>query len=442
MDNSICEEIITSLKKSLLSVKAFEEFFINSIEVFLEKSEKFKKDYEIGIEIDDKLLPYALDNAGIAQEKIENLQLSNKRKIKDYIDINISDKEGIRYSIVDKEIQNKEYVDPMIARFYKIKNSEYNICMKNAALNSLIVLFEDFLSDIYRLLVVHFPEKYVKSKKINLLDVIKAKDINDMINNQIDIEVEKNMFDAVKTLKEVCSIEGIEINKNENLSLNYDELNARRNVSIHNIGIVNDKYLAVINNKQSIKKGDFLNTKLKYFINAINLIYKIELSLVFELCVKFDDEKDTFDWNNELSAIIFDDLLCDKKYNVCKHIYKIMSKCKNFDFENRTMYRINYINSCKQLNEKEEVEKELSNLDLSIAKKEFEIAKLCLQDKNKEVYDKIKEDYPKPYNAETIRDWPIFIDFRKSEYYSKLQEEYKSDFEIKTYEKTSINLIC
>ena len=442
MDNSMCKEIITCLKKSLLAVKAFEEFFINSIEVFLEKSKEFKKDYAIGIEIDSKLLPYASDNAKNAKEIIDNLQLSNKRKINEYLDINISDNEEIRYSIVDTEIQNKEYIDPMIARFHNIKYSEYNKCMINAALNSLIVLFEDFLSDIYRLLVMHSPEKYVKSKEINLLDVIKAKDVNDVINNQIDKEVEKNMFDAVKTLKEVCSIEGIEINKNENLILEYDELNARRNVSIHNRGIVNDKYLAAINNKNNVKKGAFLSTKLSYFINAINLIYKMELSLVFELCIKFDDGKDTYDWDNVLSAIIFDDLLCDKKYNVCKHIYKIMSNCKNFDFENRTMYKINYINSCKQLKENKEVEEELSKLDLSIAKKEFAIAKLCLQDKNKEVYDKIKEDYPRPYNAETIRDWPIFIDFRKSEYYSKLQEEYKSDFEIKTYEKTSINLIC
>lgn len=441
MDNSICEEIITSLKKSLLSVKAFEEFFINSIKGYLEKNEKFKKEYEIGFEIDNKLSSHVSDNVEIEQEKIENLQLSNKRKIKDYLDISISDKEGIRYSIVDKEIQNKEYVDPMIARFHKIKYSEYDKCMKNAALNSLIVLFEDFLSDIYRLLVMNSPEKYFESKQINLLAVIKAKDINDVINSQIDIEVENKMFDATKTLKAVCSIEGIEINKNDSLILDYEELNARRNVFIHNRGIVNDKYLAVINNKQSIKKGDFLNTKLGYFINAINLIYKIELSLVFELCVKYADVKDAFNWDDEFSSIVFDDLLCCEKYDVCKHIYKTMSQCKNFDFENRTMYRINYINSCKQLNESEEVEKELSNLDLSIAKKEFEIAKLCLQDKNKEVYDKIKEDYPKPYDAETIRDWPIFIDFRKSKYYLKLQEEYKSDFGIKTYEKTSINLI-
>lgn len=442
MDKNICEEIITNLKKSLLSLKAFESFFIDSIKTFLRNSTEFKEKYKIGYDIDDKLLSYILDNDEIEQEKIENLQLRNKRKIKDYLDIIISDKEGIRYSIIDKEIQHKEYVDPMIARFHKIKTSEYYKCMKNAALNSLIVIFEDFLSDIYSLLVMHSPEKYFESKQISLIDIIKAKDINDVIYKQIDIEVENKMFDAVKTLKSVCSIEHIEINKNEDLIVNYEELNARRNVCIHNRGIVNDKYLAVINNEHGIKKGDILNTNPNYFNDAINLIYKIELSLVFELCVKFDDKKGTFDWNNELSNIIFDDLLCDNKYNVCKHIYKIMSKCNSFDFEHKTMYRINYINSCKQLHEKEEVEKELSNLDLSIAKKEFEIAKLCLQDKNKEVYDKIKEDYPEPYNAETIRDWPIFIDFRKSEYYSKLIEEYKSDFEIKIYEKTSINLIC
>ena len=55
--------------------------------------------------------------------------------------------------------------------------------------------------------------------------------------------------------------------------------------------------------------------------------------------------------------------------------------------------------------------------------------KLCLQDKNEEVYNALNEHYSELYSAELIRDWPIFIEFRRTEFYNKFVEEHAEDFE-------------
>ena len=57
------------------------------------------------------------------------------------------------------------------------------------------------------------------------------------------------------------------------------------------------------------------------------------------------------------------------------------------------------------------VKKELEGLDVSIATDDYKIAKLCLEDRNEEVYKALNTNYPNVYSAELVRDWPIFINF-------------------------------
>lgn len=184
------------------------------------------------------------------------------------------------------------------------------------------------------------------------------------------------------------------------------------------------------NIKDKYKNGVAINTKLVtddvYLRNAINMLYKIVGTLFYEIQVAHNSKYDK--WNKALSDIAFD-LLCDKNYDVAEQLYFILSSCKQFCFRDKAMYRINYINAIKQQGKKELVDKELDSLDVSIATEDYKIAKLCLQDKNEEVYNALNEHYPEPYSAELIRDWPIFIDFRRTEFYNKFVEEHAEDFE-------------
>lgn len=95
--------------------------------------------------------------------------------------------------------------------------------------------------------------------------------------------------------------------------------------------------------------------------------------------------------------------------------------------------RINYINSEKQLGHKETVVKELLGLDVSATTVDFKIAKLCLEDKNDMVYKLLKETYPSSYDAEEIREWPIFIGFRETEFYDRFAKEHADDFNLHIY---------
>ena len=80
------------------------------------------------------------------------------------------------------------------------------------------------------------------------------------------------------------------------------------------------------------------------------------------------------------------------------------------------------------------VKKEIDALDVSIATEDYRIAKLCLEGKDEEVYKALSKNYPHPYSAEIIRDWPLFINFRESEYYVKFAQEHSEDFDTFIYQ--------
>ena len=71
----------------------------------------------------------------------------------------------------------------------------------------------------------------------------------------------------------------------------------------------------------------------------------------------------------------------------------------------------------------------LSKFDVSIATDEYKIAEECLLGNDENVYKLLTATYPNSFDAAIIREWPIFIKFRESEYYSRFVEEHSEDFE-------------
>lgn len=98
------------------------------------------------------------------------------------------------------------------------------------------------------------------------------------------------------------------------------------------------------------------------------------------------------------------------------------------------MFRINYINAMKQQGKDALVKKEIQALDVSIATEDYKIAKLCLEGRDAEVYEALNKDYPKPYPAEIVRDWPLFINFRETEFYTRFAQEHAEDLDTIIYQ--------
>ena len=74
--------------------------------------------------------------------------------------------------------------------------------------------------------------------------------------------------------------------------------------------------------------------------------------------------------------------------------------------------------------------KEVKKLDVSAMQAQFVIAKCCLEDNTAKIYELLSKTYPDSFDAVSIRDWPIFINFRETEEYKSFLKEHKNDFAI------------
>ena len=406
-----------------------------------------EKKYEIGLLIDDKLgEAMALKDFNAIQNAVNELtqiKLSNGIQVSEYITISC-EKESeeevpvISYSIKQELEINPQFVDPKNARREYNKVEQYENILVSSTLSNVIIIFERYLASVYEALILINPKKYFENQKIEIANIFN-KNVRDIVVECVKKEVESNMFDSLKTLELISLKENININRYKNVLDEFEEIYYRRNLYIHNNGVVNNLYLSNIKDKfkKDIKVKQKLVTDEIYLRNAINMLYKIVCTLFYEVQLSYNPKYEK--WHISLGNIGFD-FLQDKNYDVAEQIYFILSSYKQLCFRDKAMYRINYINAVKQQGKTEIVKKELSELDVSIATDDYKIAKLCLEDKNAEVYEEISKNYPEPFTADLIRDWPLFINFRESEYYTLFVKEHQEDFGSFVFEFEELSL--
>lgn len=427
--------MLEQLQETIIAIESLEEYYLNSIRNVQEMKINTEKKYEIGLLIDDKLgEAIALKDFDAIEKAVKELtkiKLSNGIQVSEYITINCEKESGyeipsISYSIKKELGINPQFVDPKNARREYNKVEQYENILISSTLSNVIIIFERYLASVYEALILVNPKKYFENQKIEIASIFN-KNVRDIVVECVKKEVESNMFDSLKTLKLISQKENININRYRNILDEFEEIYYRRNLYIHNNGIVNNIYLSNIKDKfkKDIKVNQKLVTDEIYLRNAINMLYKVVCTLFYEVQLEYNPKYEK--WHISLGNIGFD-LLQNRNYDVAEQLYFILSSYKQLCFRDKAMYRINYINAVKQQGKTETVKKELNKLDVSIATDDYKIAKFCLEDKNEEVYEAISKNYPEPFTADIIRDWPLFINFRESEYYTLFVKEHQDDF--------------
>lgn len=430
-------DILTQeLQEAFWSIESLEEYYLNSISTVQKMKTKIEDDYKIGLYVESEIRR-AID-IGDKEKTIEiikglnNTIILDGKPVSSYITIECNDDLKISYSIKKNPKIKPKYIDPQEARCQFNKIEQYESILISSTLSNVIIIFEQYLAKLYKGLIFINPKKYFENQKIEIANIFNKK-VSDIVMECVNKEVESNMFDSLKTLSLISDKEGINVNRFRNIMDEFEEIYYRRNLYIHNNGVVNQIYLSSI--KDKYKKGLEINQKLVtddiYLRNAINMLYKLVGTMFYEVQVAYNVKYEK--WKDKFNDIIFE-LLCKKNYDVTEHLYFILSSCKQFCFRDKAMFRINYINAMKQQGKTEQVKKEIEALDVSIATEDYKIAKLCLEGKNEAVYEALNKNYPEPYSAEIVRDWPIFINFRESEYYSKFSQEHAEEFDTFEYQ--------
>lgn len=435
--------------KELINTKLDEIFLhsmneLESLQVFYEQSKKTfavyssdtKEKYSKGSKL-NYYFYYALsgDSIEIRNKRIEEIKrkkIDETHMVQDVCEILSipDDSTQLQYIMKGRFMSDDGYL-PLKSSKKIIGLKHYSQFICESFLSNIVVVFESFLSSIYRVLIEKNPIKYLANNSFRVAELFGC-GYEEFIASVIADEIDSKMRESIAFLDFLEKQESITINKYEDLKTPFLEIYYRRNAYVHTGGCINKDYLKKV--PKSFRGGDKEGVKLlcdeKYCNNAIEVISKLFLTIVFELLKKENILEEDL---NRLAGYYFE-RLTDCDYSICEYAYYLLSQNNNCDFSHRMIYRINYINCLKQLEEKEKLHTALEEFDVSAAEEKYKIAKECLADNNKKVYSMLNKSYPNTFTADQIKNWPIFIDFRKTEFFEKFKEDHKDDFEIDVVE--------
>ncbi|MBQ8372249.1 MAG: hypothetical protein IJX38_04875 [Clostridia bacterium] len=418
------EVIKGSFLTAIQEVEALNEFYNDFITNWNQNKIELENTYKIGLAINDVLqnIPDDEDNVESLKAQIDEKDIFGT-ELKEIINVTLTrenDKNNISYSM-SSDFQSQ---DPQLTRNKKYKLDSQRTIFCRSVLSNVIIIFEKYLAQIYEFLVVSNPEQYFEGKTIKTSRLFSAT-VEEIIISEVREEVSNNLFDSIKTLDKMNEKSSINLDRYICIRKVFEEIYYRRNLFVHNEGVVNKIYLDNIHEeyKKGVKCGDKLVCDDYYLHNSIVVLKEMICVLFYEFLVSIKSDAKNYDI---LSQNIAFSALNNEEYAFCEYIYGILVKNKEFSFLDKSMFEVNRMIALKQ--QGKSIRKWLDGFDVSAMQTQFAIAKCCLQDDFDSVYTLLSRTYPESFNATAIRDWPIFIDFRKTEQYEKFKLEHSDDF--------------
>lgn len=431
--------ILGVFKNAIQEIESLSDYYQRSSKTLISYRLEIDKKHYLGKKVADILDGlFTIVSAEERNKKIESIKeivLENDIRFGDIFEILPFEKDNqtsISFSINQELVEYDKY-DPKKAKEKYEHIDKYSYIFYESILSHVIVSFETFLASIYRILLMSDPQKYFEGQTIPLAALF-CQNLSETINEKIESEVTSKMYDSLSAIKTIAEKEKIPTDGYKSLSDSFKELYFRRNAYIHTKGRVNKDYLAKVDKSltKNLKIDDELVCDSIYLENSIRLLSQIVFSITFEILKKQKAPEGAF---TVLSNYYFEKL-CEKDYKLTKYVFFCLSKYSSLPFIDRLMYRINYIIAAKQLNETGLVKHELEELDVSAAESQFKIAKECLCENFETAYKMLNETYPQSFCAVAIKEWPIFIEFRETEYYKLFVEAHKADFAIQIIDDT------
>ena len=259
------------------------------------------------------------------------------------------------------------------------KNQRSIQLLRSNVLISLISAVEAYLSGLMHLFYAKHPDAIESSdKSFTLSELKKFSSIEDAQNYLIECKVEQLMRgsfeDWSKFFKSRIKLEIPRLDKSLPFLV---EACMRRNVVIHNGGIVNAIYLNSVDAqfKANRKIGEKIDISVEYLGGIIDRFEACCLLLGFEMWKRFD-AKDAFRW--ELAGRITYDHVRASRWQIAEMMSEFQKNDKSASESTRLTALINFWLSKKRQGQFTEIEDEIKKCDLSASTRRYQMARFSL----------------------------------------------------------------
>lgn len=366
---------------------------------------------------------FKLDNQTILKierefgSKIETIVIEEK-------DGEIS-KKGVSFKL--ESDAHKKFISAM--KSYKANEHHRREALYGNALISLISSVEWFLS---QLIHKHYKENPgmigTTEKQFSLGDLSNFESVEDarifLIDKTVESVLRGSIDDWIDFFKSKLKLSMSYVDEHRK---HLVEACLRRNLLVHNGGIVNRVYLA--NYPEGLggspKIGDKLDVSQIYLTETISLFERCFLLMAAELWKKVEPD------NEERGDLLIDlgfSHLKAERYDISESLSYFTDKDKSLQEATRLCAKVNYWISKKYGGDFESVKTEIQKTDFSAKSKLFRLAQNTLLDN----FENVKRDitylieHDENFSFQTVQDWPLFKGFRETYIYQELLEEYNS----------------
>lgn len=425
------------LQNAALSIESLKDYYFSQIDKTTKDVEKKIEKYAPGVMIDKYLYAMATKQEELLDDEIGIAVKELAQKL--LMDITINEMEvgySISYKINEEFANNSKYeFDPSTAAREYRKLSERIEILNNSTLISLLIKYEETIAGIFKYIISKFPSAYLNNKTLSYSEIMEINSNIDsvkeiLLEREIDEIMRMPISDWYKILKEKHKINFD--NLDEYFS-EFKEIYYRRNILVHNKGRINISYLNGIGEKAhgELKQGMLLSVDKDYLNNAFKLTYIMiygTILSVSSIC------KDAFTLHDSLHNYAFQHMI-DKEWEISYYIYRnIMNKkTPTTPFIDIEMRKINYWISIKNLNGLDEIREDVLSYDVSAMEGQFKIAKASLLNDFHETNSLLAIYLNTQIYPQNIENWPLFIQYRKSNEYKKFKKEHASDFRKQVY---------
>ncbi|HYT46251.1 MAG TPA: hypothetical protein VEP90_28235, partial [Methylomirabilota bacterium] len=296
---------------------------------------------------------------------------------------------------------------------------------------SLISQYDAFLGRLVRALFLIQPDSLnISERNITFAQLQTFESVEDareyIIEKEIETVLRKSHFEQFDWLEKKFDIK---LHEGLNIWQTFIEVTERRNLFVHNSGIVTGQYLNVckmhnVELDEDIHIGVELEATPDYFKKAYECIFEIGVKLAQVLWRKVEPaDRERADKN--LNNICYE-LLVEERFRLACILLDFATDLKRYSSDQwRRTFIVNRAQAYKWSGDFEKAKKIVTNEDWSAASDKFKLAEAVILDDFDRADGLVKRigSSDDILNKNTYREWPLFREYRKSEGFPRAFEE-------------------
>lgn len=309
-----------------------------------------------------------------------------------------------------------------------IKDAERTKILYRSMLITLISSVEWFLSQILQGYINTYPDILeTEEKTFSFNDLKDINNIKDARRILIDKKVENIMrgsfSDWISFFENTPKLSMSYLEENEP---NLVECCERRNIIVHNGGVVNRIYLSRVSDKltEGVKSGDEVDLTRDYLYKHIDLFEKCCILIACELWknIEATDNK-----RAKVLRRVANQHLEKKRWSVAEGLYYFLMNDKKMQERDILVGKMSYWLCLKMQSRWDEIKSEVENADLTAKDRSFKLARFSLCEDREGFFKLFSVELKfKKANIDFYKSHPIFEFMRKDRRFNRLIKEFEA----------------